>query len=219
ELVCAYKCFLDEKLFIQLKEELRKHEANHSEAYYYEVRKQDQIPDFLALPVPIRAARMIYLNKACFNGLYRVNSKGFFNVPFGKKERVNTFEDDNFTAIKKYFLNNDISLTNQDFEKTVENAKAGDFVYFDPPYDVYPNKLGFVDYGKDGFGKEEQIRLRDCFKSLSDRGVKVMLSNHNTPFINEIYKGFNIHVIDAKRMINSKADGRGNVQEVIITNY
>lgn len=219
ELVCAYKCFLDETLFVQLKEELRRHEANHSEAYYYEVRKQDQMPDFLALPVPIRAARMIYLNKACFNGLYRVNSKGFFNVPFGKKEKVNTFEDDNFTAIRKYFLNSDISLTNQDFEKTVENAQAGDFVYFDPPYDVYPNKLGFVDYGKDGFGKEEQIRLRDCFKSLSDRGVKVMLSNHNTPFINEIYKGFNIHVIDAKRMINSKADGRGNVQEVIIINY
>lgn len=219
ELVCAYRCFMDETLFAQLKEELRKHETDHCEEYYYEVRKQDHEPDFLNLPIYVRAARMIYLNKSCFNGLYRVNSKGYFNVPSGKKEKVNTFEEDNFLAIRQYFKNNNVSLTNQDFEKVVENARAGDFVYFDPPYDVYPNKLGFVDYGKDGFDKKEQLRLRDCFKVLSDRGVKVMLSNHNTPFINEIYKGFNIHVIDAKRMINSKADGRGNVQEVIITNY
>ena len=146
-------------------------------------------------------------------------SKGFFNVPFSKKEKVNTFDDANFNSIRQYFLSNNINITSTDYHKVVEKAKAGDFVYFDPPYDVYPDKLGFVDYGKDGFGKEEQIKLRDCFKALSDKGVKVMLSNHNTPFINELYKGFNIHVINAKRMINSKADGRGNVQEVIITNY
>jgi len=219
ELMCAYQCFKDDSLFDSLKKELRKHEANNSEDYYYQIRAQDQKLDFLNQPVYVRAARMIYLNKACFNGLYRVNSKGFFNVPFSKKEKVNTFDDANFNSIRQYFLSNNINITSTDYHKVVEKAKAGDFVYFDPPYDVYPDKLGFVDYGKDGFGKEEQIKLRDCFKALSDKGVKVMLSNHNTPFINELYKGFNIHVINAKRMINSKADGRGNVQDVIITNY
>lgn len=219
ELICAYNCFKDAATFQKLKEELKKHEAKNSEEYYYSVRSQDQDSDFLKKPIYVRAARMIYLNKACFNGLYRVNSKGYFNVPFGKKEKVKTFEEENFNSIRQYFLNNEINIFNEDFEKVVQNAKSGDFVYFDPPYDIYPDKLGFVDYGKDGFGKEEQIRLRDCFKALSDRDVKVMLSNHNTQFINELYQGFNIHVIEAKRMINSKADGRGNVQEVIITNY
>lgn len=219
ELICAYDCFQDSTMFQKLKEELKKHELNHSENYYYMVRSQDQEPEFFSKPIYERAARMIYLNKACFNGLYRVNSKGFFNVPSGKKEKVNTYEEENFNAIRQYFLNSDIKISNEDFEMIVQCAKPGDFVYFDPPYDIFPDKSGFVDYGKDGFGKEEQIRLRDCFMNLSNKGVKVMLSNHNTEFINEIYKGFNIYVIDAKRMINSKADGRGNVQEVIITNY
>lgn len=219
ELMCAYDCFKDATMFQKLKEELRKHESNHSEDYYYTLRRQDQDSEFLDNPIFLRAARMIYLNKACFNGLYRVNSKGFFNVPSGKKDKVNTYEEDNFNAIRQYFMKSDINISNEDYESVVQNAKIGDFVYFDPPYDIYPDKSGFVDYGKDGFGKDEQIRLRDCFRFLSDRGIKVMLSNHNTEFINEIYQGFNIKVIDAKRMINSKADGRGNVQEVIIRNY
>ena len=219
ELMCAFECFNDEKSIKMLKDELRKHEANHSEEYYYIVRKMDQEPGFKDKPNYVRAARMIYLNKSCFNGLYRVNGKGYFNVPFGKKTKVNTFEPENFTAIRNYFINNDIEIDNKDFTETVSTAKKGDFVYFDPPYDVYPDKLGFVSYEKGGFGKEEQARLRDCFKALSDKGVKVMLSNHNTPYINELYQGFNIHVIEAKRMINSKGDGRGAVEEVIITNY
>ena len=195
------------------------HENNNSEEYYYKVRNEDRETNFFEKKEYQRAARMIYLNKACFNGLYRVNSKGYFNVPFGKKEKVNTFDEDNFASIHQYFSKNSIQIYNKDYQSTVIDAKKGDFVYFDPPYDIYPDTFGFVDYGKDGFGKKEQIRLRDCFKSLSDKGVMVMLSNHNTPFINELYQGFIINVIDAKRMINSNSDGRGNVQEVIITNY
>jgi len=219
ELICAYNCFKDSTEFNKLKELLKIHEENNSEEYYYQVRSQDQEDDFKFKVNYDRAARMIYLNKACFNGLYRVNSKGFFNVPFGKKVKVNTYQEDNFNAIRQYFINNEIQIFNEDFQKMVEKAQSGDFVYFDPPYDGYTDKLGFVDYGKDGFGKEEQIRLRDCFRLLTRKGVKVMLSNHNTQFINELYQGYNIHVVNAKRMINSKADGRGNVQEVIVTNY
>lgn len=219
ELVCAYKCFTDEELYKNLIKKLREHEKNHSEKYYYKIREIDRSEDFLELPIYERAARMIYLNKSCFNGLYRVNSKGYFNVPSAKKTTVNTFDDENFQMLRKYFTQSNIKILNGDFEQAVTTAKAGDFVYFDPPYDVYPDKLGFVDYGKDGFGKKEQERLANCFRKLSEKGVFVMLSNHNTKFINNLYDGFKINVIEAKRMINSKADGRGNVEEVIITNY
>lgn len=219
ELVCAYKCFQNDELFESLKNELKKHEVNHSEEYYYQIRSMDKEEGFLALPIYVRAARMIYLNKSCFNGLYRVNSKGFFNVPSGRKKKVVTFDEDNFDSLREYFRNNDIMILNGDFEDAVKNAKAGDFVYFDPPYDAIENKNSFTSYAKNDFGKDEQIRLAKLYKRLSDKGVFVMLSNHNTAFINELYKDFNIHVVNAKRMINSKADGRGDVEEVIITNY
>ena len=219
ELVCAYKCFQNDELFESLKSELKKHEANHSEEYYYQIRSMDKEEGFLSLPIYVRAARMIYLNKACFNGLYRVNSKGFFNVPSGRKKKVVTFDEENFDSLREYFRNNDITILNGDFEDAVKNAKAGDFVYFDPPYDVIESKNSFTSYAKNDFGKDEQIRLARLYKKLSDKGVFVMLSNHNTAFINELYKDFNIHVVNAKRMINSKADGRSDVEEVIITNY
>lgn len=219
ELVCAYKCFQNDELFESLKNELKKHEFNHSEEYYYQIRSMDKEEGFLTLPIYVRAARMIYLNKSCFNGLYRVNSKGYFNVPSGRKKKVVTFDEENFNSLREYFRNNDITILNGDFEDAVKDAKAGDFVYFDPPYDVIENKNSFTSYAKNDFGKDEQIRLAKLYKKLSDRGVMVMLSNHNTTFINELYKDFNIHVVNAKRMINSKADGRGDVEEVIITNY
>ena len=219
ELVCAYNCFNDDNILKKLEEKLSEHEKKHCEEYYYFIREQDKSLGFKDMPIYERAARMIYLNKACFNGLYRVNSKGFFNVPSGKKKVVKTYDVENFELIRNYFKNNNINVNNQDFSLTVQTVECGDFVYFDPPYDIYPDKNGFVDYGKNGFDKKEQIRLRDCFDKLSKKGVSVMLSNHNTPFINDIYSSYNIHVINAKRMINSKADGRGNVEEVIITNY
>lgn len=219
ELVCAYRCFQDEDDFNNLKRELRNHESNHSEEYYYHIRSMDKDDSFLSLPIYIRAARMIYLNKSCFNGLYRVNSKGYFNVPSGRKKKVNTYDEENFILLREYFKNNDITILNTDFEEALKNAKANDFIYFDPPYDIIENKNSFTSYAKNSFDKNEQIRLAKLYKKLSNKGVFVMLSNHNTAFINELYKDFNIHVVNAKRLINSKADGRGDVEEVIITNY
>ena len=192
---------------------------NHSEEYYYQIRKMDQLEEFNKLPLYVRAARMIYLNKACFNGLYRVNSKGYFNVPSGKKKIVHCFDRKTFDNLNLFFKNRKPVITSIDFELAVKNAKAGDFVYFDPPYDTWEEKNSFTSYDKNAFGKEEQIRLAKVFKDLSNKGVYVMLSNHNTKFINELYKDFHITVVPAKRMINSKADGRGAVEEVIITNY
>lgn len=219
ELICVYKCLENNELFELLKKELLKHEENHSEEYYYQVREMDKLEGFNNLPIYVRAGRMIYLNKACFNGLYRVNSKGYFNVPSGKKKAVNCFDKKTFDTLNLFFKNRKPVITSVDFEEAVKNAKAGDFVYFDPPYDTWEEKNSFTSYDKNAFGKEEQVRLAKVFKELSDKGVYVMLSNHNTKFINELYKGFHITVVPAKRMINSKVDGRGEVEEVIITNY
>lgn len=219
ELICVYKCLENNELFELLKNELLKHEENHSEEHYYKVREMDKLEGFNELSIYVRAARMIYLNKACFNGLYRVNSKGYFNVPSGKKKVVNCFDKKTFDNLNLFFKNRKPVITSVDFEEAVKNAKAGDFVYFDPPYDTWEEKNSFTSYDKNAFGKEEQVRLAKVFKELSYKGVYVMLSNHNTRFINELYKEFHITVVPAKRMINSKADGRGEVEEVIITNY
>lgn len=219
ELICAYKCFQNDLLFNELKKVLEKHEREHSEQHYYNVREIDRDPLFNALPIYERAGRMIYLNKSCFNGLYRVNSKGYFNVPSAKKDKTNCFDRKNFGQLREFFKSRKCVITNCDFEEAVKNAKTGDFVYFDPPYDTPDNKESFTAYDKNSFGKDEQIRLSNVFKKLSNKGVYVMLSNHNTSFIRELYKDYNINVVSAKRMINSKADCRGEVEEVIITNY
>lgn len=219
ELICVYKCLEDDDKFEALKKRLEEHEKSHSETYYYEVRAMDQEPGFKNMSDVERAARMIYLNKAGFNGLYRVNSKGYFNVPSGKRATVTCYDRKTFDGLRAFFKKNRHIITNCDFEEAVKSAKAGDFVYFDPPYDTWDDKDSFTSYDKDGFGKEAQARLARVFRELSEKGVYVMLSNHNTKYINELYDGFHITVVPAKRMINSKAEGRGNVEEVLITNY
>ncbi len=219
ELICVYKCLENKELFELLKQELDMYEKNHSEDYFYKVREMDRKSDFKNLPIYMRAARMLYLNKSCFNGLYRVNSRGFNNVPSGKKKKVVCYDRNNFDELLKFFSEKKHLVLNDDFEKAVESAEPGDFVYFDPPYDTWDNKNSFTSYDKNSFGKEEQKRLAEVFKRLSDKGVYVMLSNHNTKFINELYKDFKTTIVPAKRIINSKADGRGEVEEVIITNY
>lgn len=219
ELVCAYRSFTNKDSFDELVRLLHEHEAAHSEEHYYSVRAMDRDPDFLSLSPVTRAARMIYLNKSCFNGLFRVNAKGYNNVPSAKKASVNCVNEENYSDLFEYFANTEGTILNGDFEAAVESAQKGDFIYFDPPYDVLENKNSFTSYAKNPFGKEEQIRLAEVFSKMSDRGVKVMLSNHNTPFIQELYAKFHIHVVLAKRLINSNANGRGAVEEVIITNY
>ena len=218
ELINVFECIKEDDKFEKMIKELNHHETLHSEEHYYEVRnidrnkkKYDRLADYK------KAARTIYLNKACFNGLYRVNSNNEFNVPFGKKAKVNTYEYQNLGIIHGILNLNDIELSSVDFEEAVKNAKKGDFVYFDPPYDS--DTATFNSYTEDGFGKEEQVRLSEVFKRLDKKGCLVMLSNHNTKLINELYKDFNINVIHAKRNINSDGKKRGKVEEVIITNY
>ena len=218
ELMNVYQVLCDDLKFKKMCRVLNNYEANHSEEFFYEIRNKDKNKNtFNRLSDYTRAARTIYLNKACFNGLYRVNSKNEFNVPFGKKSKVNTYDGNNLITVSNYLTMNDIKILNKDFEEVLKDAKKGDFVYFDPPYDSDNNI--FTSYTEEGFGKDEQRRLAKVFKELDQKGVYVMLSNHNTTLINELYKDYHIHVIEAKRNINSNGKKRGKVEEVIITNF
>ena len=201
ELMNVFNCIKDETKFNKMCNELNHHEANHSEEYYYEIRNKDRDKTkFKRMPDYKRSARTIYLNKACFNGLYRVNSKNEFNVPFNRKAKVNTYDGQNLGIIHSYLNFSDVTLLNTDFEEAVKDAKKGDFIYFDPPYDSETST--FNSYTENGFGKEEQVRLARVYKELANKGCYVMLSNHNTTLVKELYKDFNIHVIEAKRNIN-----------------
>ncbi|MBQ8681378.1 MAG: DNA adenine methylase [Bacilli bacterium] len=217
ELMNVYQVLCDHDKYTKMCKVLNQYEANHSEAFYYEIRNKDKEKSFNRLSDYKKAARTLYLNKSCFNGLYRVNSKGQFNVPFNKNKKVNTYDGENLLTIHMYLNMNDVTIQSIDFEESVKTAQKGDFVYFDPPYDS--DTKTFNSYTEEGFGKEEQRRLAKVFKELDSRGVYVMLSNHNTTLINELYKDYNIHIIEAKRSINSKGTKRGNVEELIITNY
>ena len=218
ELMNVYKCIKDEKKFIKMCKELKKYEIAHSEEFYFNIRDKDKNKIQFAHIVDYKkAARTIYLNKACFNGLYRVNSKNEFNVPFGKKTKLNTYDENNLNIIHSFLNCNNITILNVDFEEAVKDAKKGDFIYFDPPYDS--DTKTFNSYTKNGFGKEEQKRLAKVFKELDKKGCYVMLSNYNTTLINELYSNYYFYHIKVKRNIGAKAKDRKVVDEVIIMNY
>ena len=162
------------------------------------------------------ASLMIWLNKHCFNGLYRVNSKGLFNVPYNNNKKANSISIENLLEVHNYLQ--DVNITCNDFATICNDVKENDFVYIDSPYIPESITANFTSYTKDGFTMEDHKRLADVYKELSDKGVYVMLSNNDVELVYELYKGFNIETVSAKRMINSKADKRTG-QEVIITNY
>ncbi len=218
ELINAYLCIKDKTSYFKMCQELDRYEKTHTKEFYYQLRNVDRNKKkYKRIIAYKRAARTIYLNKACFNGLYRVNSNNEFNVPFNGKDKLSTYDEQNLSVIHAYLNDNEIIITSTDFEKAVSDAKKGDFVYFDPPYDS--DTLTFNSYTKDGFDRDDQIRLAKVYKSLDSKGCYVMLSNHDTKLIRHLYDGFNFYVIDAKRSINSNGTKRGAVKEVIITNY
>jgi DNA adenine methylase len=190
---------------------LKKHVYN--EKRYYAVRAQDP----RKLESIVRAARVIYLNKTGFNGLYRVNRKGEFNVPFGRYTNPTICDEENLRAVAAVLHRRSVSLVGSDFEKTVAPAKRGDTVYFDCPYAPMSETANFTAYTADGFGSAEQERLRDVARKLIDRGVHVLLSNSDTPFVRHLYKGFKLEKVQAPRRVNSKGNKRGNVGELLIS--
>lgn len=198
---------------------LEKHKQNHNKEYYYSIRKLDRSEQYQELSHIEKAARFIYLNKTCYNGLYRVNSKGQFNAPMGKYKNPNICDKEVILEISHYLKKNNIQIKNMDFEKFLKNVKKGDFVYLDPPYDPLSDTANFTSYSKDGFNKKDQIRLKKVCDVLNEKGVNFLLSNSNTSFINDLYKDYKIIKVKARRNINSKGNSRGEIFEVLIMNY
>lgn len=164
------------------------------------------------------AALTIWINKHCFNGLYRVNSKGLFNVPYNNKKSGVSMDEENLRNIGTYLQSNDIDIRVGDFEDVCKDISSGDFVYFDSPYIPASKTASFTDYTKDGFDYEDHVRLSQVYKALSRKGVNALLSNHNVDLVYELYSEFNIEPISVKRAINSDASKRIG-KEVIIKNY
>jgi len=200
----------------ELIESLKKHK--NEKLYYYKIRDIDRNPDeFAKLTKVERASRTIYLNRCCYNGLYRVNSKGQFNVPFGRYRNPKICDKENLKAVSKALIN--VKLIKSSFEKCLEFAEKGDFIYFDPPYQPLSETANFTSYTKENFGKESQAKLFEVFKECDERGCKLMLSNSYNEFILDLYKDFEIKTVSAKRAINSDATKRGCIKEVLILNY
>lgn len=187
--------------------------------YYYHLRDLDRTDRFRTLSAVEQASRMIFLNKTCFNGLYRVNSRGYFNVPFGYYKNPKIVEADALRSIHQYLRRNPITLLNEDFEVTLVLAQRDDFIYLDPPYDPISNTASFTGYHLKGFNRDEQIRLKAVFDDLTRRGCSVLLSNSATKFICELYQEYRIDIIAATRAINSDGTKRGKTEEVLIMNY
>jgi DNA adenine methylase len=218
ELMMSYRIIRDR--IDDLIRALKVHRENHRlrQDYYYEVRALDRDQAaFARLSEAERAARLIYLNKTGYNGLYRVNSRGFFNVPAGRYQNPGICEEPALRAVHRYLRDNDITILAGDFTEALQNADTRSFVYFDPPYHS-PAKTAFTSYQSGGFGEEEQLRLRDTFAALTERGVPCLLSNADTPFIRNLYRDFECIKVPVKRPINSRSNGRGPVGELLIRN-
>jgi len=203
----------------ELIEDLRKH--RNEEDYFYHTRALDRDKAVYAgLTEVERASRIIFLNKTCFNGLFRVNSAGEFNTPFGRYKNPKIVNDITIRAISSYFNENNVEIRNTDFEAALDGIKAGSFVYFDPPYDPVSTSANFTGYTKGGFDRNEQLRLKQLCDRLDGMGVKFLLSNSATDFIKELYSGYNeLVTVSATRAVNSKAEGRGAVDEVLVRNF
>ena len=191
------------------------HRESHSAEYYYEIRERWNDGDALRSEVD-RAAAFIYMNKTCYNGLYRVNQKGRFNVPVGSYESPRICDPTVLRTASQVLRRAALDVGH--FAGQVEDAEAGDFVYFDPPYDPVTQTARFTSYTSASFGDDNQRELADTVRQLTSRGVHVMVSSSDTPFIRSLYRGFEIDQVQAIRAINSKGGRRGAIGELIITN-
>ncbi|HEX8034806.1 MAG TPA: DNA adenine methylase [Ktedonobacterales bacterium] len=198
---------------------LSDHKARNCEDYYYEIRDWDRDSGYFERSPIERAARIIYLNKTCYNGLFRVNAQGQFNVPFGRYASPAIVNEGVLRAVSRYLSTNDVRFRTVDFAQATHDAQAGDFIYFDPPYDPVSSTASFTAYDMNGFGKDEQRRLKDHIDELTLCGCNVMLSNAYTPFIADLYQAYDCLKVEATRAINSNGKGRGKVNEILVMNY
>ena len=211
ELINLYSVVRDN--VYELISDLNKHEV--SKEYFLEIRNLDRTNEYKNLSNVQRASRFIYLNRTCFNGLYRVNSQGQFNVPFGNYKNPRIVDENNLLNCSELLKNTEIKCA--DFSEILTKVKKGDFVYFDPPYVPLNETSSFTSYTKDGFDMDMQFKLREVCDELDSMGVMFMLSNSDTKFVNELYSNYEIKKVFASRAVNANAEGRGKITEVLVT--
>lgn len=213
ELINTYRVIRDK--LDSLIERLMIYKKKHCKEYYYTIRGLDR--QDIALNDVERAARTIYLNKTCYNGLYRVNRKGQFNVPMGNYKNPQILHRDVLETASSALQN--VTIEVKDFRELVDIAQPGDFFYFDPPYDPVSRTASFTGYTAGNFREEDQQELATVFTQLTQKGCFGMLSNSYTPFILDVYQEFRIEIVSAKRAVNSDANGRGAIKEIVVLNY
>lgn len=197
---------------------LAQHE--NTQDHFYSVRDMDRDKvAYAAMSKVEKAARLIFLNKTCYNGLFRVNLSGEFNSPFGYYKNPNIINAPVLRAVNKYFSASSITFCSEDFSETLKRVPKGGFVYLDPPYDPVSDTASFTGYNKGGFDRAEQVRLKQCCDELNARGINFLLSNSATDYIKDLYRDYSISIVEAKRAINSDASKRGAIEEVLIRNY
>jgi DNA adenine methylase len=216
ELVLAYVTIRDK--LGRLIEALEEHSKNYHKdptGYYYEVRKQEPKSQIE------KVSRLLFLNKTCFNGLYRVNSKGKFNVPLGRYTNPNIVNKENLTTASKFLQSEKIKISCRDFESILNDAKKGDFVYFDPPYQPVSDTANFTSYTHRDFTEDDLQRLADLAHQLNSKGCYVLLSNSNTKIVKKLFssKKWKVKEISVNRAINSNSQKRTGHKEVLIKNY
>ena len=216
DLIQMYEVIRDNVEDLILELEKHKNESTH----FYEVRDWDRNKEkYGKLSNIEKAARIIYLNKTCYNGLFRVNNAGEFNTPFGNYKNPNIVNAPTLRAVSAYFQKAEMTFSCRDYADVLAEIPRTTFVYLDPPYDPVSDTANFTGYSRGGFCRDDQIRLRECCDDLTQRGIKFMLSNSATDFIKEQYEAYHITIVKAKRAVNSDAAGRGQVDEVVVRNY
>lgn len=213
ELINLYSVVRDD--VYNLIDDLNKHKI--SKEYFLKIRNLDRTEKYNKLSDIQKASRFIYLNRTCFNGLYRVNSQGQFNVPFGNYKNPRIVDAENLINCSKLLKNTEIYCA--DFSEILNKVQKGDFVYFDPPYVPLNETSSFTSYTKDGFDLDMQFKLRDVCDELDSKGVMFMLSNSDTKLVNELYSNYEIKKVFASRAINANPNGRGKITEVLVKNY
>lgn len=216
ELMNVYKVVRDYPE--ELIQELEIHSKNNNSDYFYKIRSMDREPNYGELNDIKKAARIIYLNKTCYNGLYRVNSAGQFNSPYGKYKNPKIVDITTIRAVSKFLNQDGIKICHGDYKKVLRGLRKGAFVYLDPPYMPISSSASFTGYTEGGFSYQQQVELKQECDKLQNKGILFLQSNSDCPEIRELYSDYNIITVKAKRNINSKGNLRGEINEVLIYN-
>ena len=214
ELVNVYTVVRDHSE--ELIEELEKHNRYNNGEYFYMIRALDRSEAYDTMSDTEKAARIISLNKTCYNGLYRVNSAGQFNSPYGKYKNPNIVNEDSIRAMSRYLQSNKITIRQGDYKEVLKGLRRGAFVYLDPPYMPISLSSSFTGYTENGFSYAQQVTLKEECDKLRKKGISFLQSNSDCPEIRDLYREYEIRTVQAKRRINSKGNKRGEINEVLI---